>query len=163
MKNIILFLSTLFIASLSAASCPQEKLFTTIYAQHLLSAGQYNEPKYKKLRTKESLNEIETQLAYFKKQHKSVDFMSLVSSSVQTDPQVESLKVEDCKVTDTRARIIYRGVEKDDKVAVLILMFKKEDSRWKMGEYGISEMKKDVIKTFTQTIDQSPYLKSFHL
>ena len=163
MKTIILFLSTLFIASLSAASCPQEKLFTTIYAQHLLSAGQHNASEYKKLRTKASLNEIETQLAYFKKQHKAMDLMSLVSSSVQTDPQVESLKVVDCKVKDTRARIIYRGMIEDDEIIVLILMFQKEDGQWKMGTYGVSEMREDAIQTFTQTIDKSPYLKSFHL
>jgi len=148
---------------LHAESCPQEKHFIHIYKQHLLTAKMKQEKAYRALRTKASIDAVETQLAYFKKNYQPIDFMTLVKSSVKTDPEAEDLTIFDCKVNRSKARVIYKGSEENGQVTMLILMFQKEAGSWKMGEYGINEIDEKSVRSFISEIDRSPYLKTFRI
>lgn len=164
MKLLTIFLSVLFtMITIKADSCVEEKLFTSLYAQQYLAAQKNDENTFKALHTEQSINDIEMQLTYFKKQNKKMDFMTLVHTSVDTDPKPETLVVYDCKIKEKKARILYTVSGDSSDVTILILMFEKVNGKWKIGEYGESALKRASIKTFTETLDTSPYFKSFHL
>ena len=164
MKIQSIFLSVLFmIMTIEADNCVEKKLFTSLYTQDYLATQQNDEKTVKSLHTEHFINDVEMQLTYFKKQNKKMDFMTLVHISMDTNPSPDTLVFYDCKMTEKKARVLYIVTRNSADVTIFIQMFEKLNRQWKIGEYGEADVARASIKTFTDTLDTSPYFKTFHL